>query len=57
MRNKINNDLNINELSNIKQISLNLILNNKFDDYEIEQLVPKSIIDEFVSTNIEEASF
>ena len=39
--------MNNNELSNIKSISLNVDLINKFDDYEIDNLVPKSIIDEF----------
>ena len=39
-----------------KTISVNLIPNNKFDEYEIEELVPKSIIDEFLLTNIDEAS-
>ena len=42
------------EISNIKAISVKLIPTNKFDDYEIAELVPKSIIDEFVSTNIDE---
>ena len=56
LRNNQDNNLNNNEISNIKAISVNLIPNNKFDDYEIDELVPKSIIDEFVSTNIDEAS-
>ena len=56
LRNNQDNNLNNNELSNIKAISVNLIPNNQFDDYEIDELVPKSIIDEFVSTNIDEAS-
>ena len=46
--------MNNNELSNIKSISLNVDPINKFDDYEIDNLVPKSIFDEFVSTNIDE---
>ena len=54
VRNNKNNDLNNNELNNIKSISLNVDPINKFDDYEIDNLVPKSIIDEFVSTNIDE---
>ena len=41
-------------LTNIKTISLNVDPINKFDDYEIDNLVPTSIIDEFVSTNIDE---
>ena len=56
LRNNQDNNLNNNEISNIKAISVNLIPNNKFDDYEIDELVPKSIIDEFVSTNIDEAT-
>ena len=48
--------MNNNELSNIKSISLNVDPINKFDDYEIDNLVPKSIIDEFVFTNIDEKS-
>ena len=54
VRNNQNNNMNNNELSNIKSISLNVDPINKFDDYEIDNLVPKSIIDEFVSTNIDE---
>ena len=56
LRNNQDNNVNNNEISNIKAISVNLIPNNKFDDYEIDELVPKSIIDEFVSTNIDEAT-
>ena len=48
LRNNQSNNLNNNELSNIKSISLNLIPNNKFDDYQIDELVPKTIIGEFV---------
>ena len=56
LRNNKDNNLNNNELTNIKAISLNVDPINKFDDYEIDNLVPKSIIDEFVSTNIDEQS-
>ena len=56
LRNNQDNNLNNNQISNTKAISVNLIPNNKFDDYEINELVLKSIIDEFVSTNMDEAT-
>ena len=54
VRSSENNDMNNNELSHIKSISFNVDPINKFDDYEIDNLVPKSSIDEFVSTKIDE---
>ena len=56
VRNNKNNNMNNNEFSNIKSIFLNVDPINKFDDYEIDNLVPKSMIDEFVSINIDEQS-
>ena len=44
LRNNKDNNLNNNELTNIKAISLVVDPINKFDDYEIDNLVPKSII-------------
>ena len=44
LRNNQDNNLKNDEISNIKAISVNLIRNNKFDDYEIDEIIPKSII-------------
>ena len=56
VRDNKDSDLNNHELSNIKAISLNVDPNKKFDDFDINNFVPKSVIDEFVSSNIDEQS-
>ena len=43
-------------MTNIKAISVNVDPNDKFDDVNTNNLIPKSIIDEFVSSNIDEQS-
>ena len=50
------NNLNDKELTDVRAISLNVDPNDKFDDYHTNNEVPKSIIDEFVSTSIDEQS-
>ena len=39
-----------------KSISLNTDPTKQFDDYEIDNIVPKSVITEFITTSIDEFS-